>query len=266
MTKRKSEVVEAEVVEETPHQNRFDVVKTEENIPAAYTPMSMIQQAIASGAGLETMERLFALQVKYEENEAKKAYFSAFAAFKSEVIDIIKDKSVGYTGRSGAVGYDHASIGNVISTMTPFLSKHALSLNWDTVQNGAITVTCTLTHALGFSQSTSLTAGKDDTGNKNEIQQVISTQTYLQRHTALAITGLATRDQTDDDSKRSEEPKVEVIIENQALDLLALMTEVKANEKGFCVHFGIELVELLPVTKFKTAVKMLEAKRQEVKP
>ena len=250
---KKVEVVEAEVIDETPHQERFDMVETEEQLPAAaFTPTDMIQHAIKSGAGMETMERLFDLQVKYEENEAKKAYFAAFASFKSEVIDIIKDKSVGYTGKGGKVGYDHASIGNVISTITPYLSKHALSLNWDTVQNGQITVTCTLTHALGFSQSTSLSAGKDNTGNKNEIQQVISTQTYLQRHTALAITGLATRDQTDDDGKEHNAKPVEHITEDQWRELDTLISQVDGKDVDyFCKSLRIDGMDLLPAEKFK---------------
>jgi hypothetical protein len=41
-------------------------------------------------------------------------------------------------------------------------------------------------------------AGKDESGKKNAIQQVASTNTYLQRYTFLAITGLATKGQDDD--------------------------------------------------------------------
>jgi hypothetical protein len=263
MTKKK-EVIEAEVVEETPHQERFDMVETG-HVPATqkqFTPMGLINQGVASGAGMETMERLFALQVKHEENESKKAYFKAFAAFKSEAIAITKDKTVDFTGQGGRVVYDHATIGNVINTISPFLSKHGLSLNWNTVQNGAITVTCTLTHELGYSQSTSLTAGKDSSGKKNEIQQVASTQTYLQRHTALSITGLATSDQKDDDGKGSEEPHVDVISDSQYCDLVALIEDVKANEMGFCAHFGIPSVEMLPASSLKGACQMLEAKRK----
>ena len=61
----KKEVLEAEIISEPEHQKRFDMVDAEPaNVPAAYTPANMIQQAISSGAGLETMERLFDLQVK----------------------------------------------------------------------------------------------------------------------------------------------------------------------------------------------------------
>jgi len=265
MTKKKV-VKAAEVVEEkTAHQTRFDVVTTEANPPSTFTPANLIQQAITSGAGLETMERLFDLQLKYEENEAKKAYFKAFAAFKAEAVDIVKDHTVDFKNQAGKrTVYDHATIGNVIKTITPYLSLHDLSLNWSTVQNGSITVTCTLTHALGFSQSTSLSAGKDSTGGKNDIQQVISTQTYLQRHTALAITGLATRDQ-DDDGRGSEADAeyIEVITEDQGMDLLSLLAELKISEAYFNSYYKIDHVYQLPAAKFAGAVKNLEDKRKE---
>jgi len=41
-----------------------------------------------------------ALQERWEANEAKKAYVSAMTAFKSESIEILKDKSVSFSGTS----------------------------------------------------------------------------------------------------------------------------------------------------------------------
>jgi hypothetical protein len=39
----------------------------------------------------------------------------------------------------------------------------------------------------------------DQSGNKNAIQAIASTVTYLERHTAVAITGVAVSDEEDDD-------------------------------------------------------------------
>ena len=71
---------------------------------------------------------------------------------------------------------------------------------WDVAHEaGMISVTCTLTHSMGHSESVTMPpVAPDNSGKKNSIQQVASAITYLQRYSLLAITGLAAKDQDDD--------------------------------------------------------------------
>ena len=249
--KPKIETVESEVVTETSLAVR------------PVTPMDLIQRAQESNESIEKMEQLFALQLRWEENEAKKAYFKAVAAFKSEAIDIIKNKTVKYKTDKGVTEYNHAELGQIVNTVSPFLSKYGLSHHWEYAQaDGKIKVTCFLTHEMGYEKSTSLEAPPDASGGKNSIQAIASTTSYIERYTFLAMTGLASREQ-DDDGRGSEkpEPKVEVITETQAGDLLALIEETKTDVAKFCTYYKIHAVTDLPVTKFTQAVKGLEAKR-----
>lgn len=200
----------------------IEPVQTENTIAKVVTPMDVIANAQAKGvATVEEMTKLFELHLRVEENNAKKAYHKAVAAFKSEAIVIIKDQSVGYENRDGTfTGYKHSSLGGIIATIIPFLSRHGLSHRWDTKQeNGSIEVTCILSHELGYSESTSLSADKDTSGKKNAIQQVASTVTYLQRYTVLGITGLASQEATPDDDGQSsdgaEEDSSEFTCEDQ---------------------------------------------------
>ena len=48
---------------------------------------------------------------------------------------------------------------------------------------------------------TKMTAPSDTSGQKNSIQAIASTVTYLQRYTLLAATGITTMDMPDDDGK-----------------------------------------------------------------
>ena len=165
----------------------------------AVAPADLLRYALNNGADLDRLEKLMELQQRYEENEARKAYVEAMAAFKMNPPEIIKDKKVGYQGKDGFVGYTHASLGNVTRAIVEGLAQHGFSHRWDTEQQGAnVIVTCILTHRKGHSERTTLTAAKDDSGKKNNIQQVASAITYLQRYTLLAATGLATEDQDDD--------------------------------------------------------------------
>ena len=226
------------------------------------TPMDLIARAQQSDVSIEKMEQLFQLQLKWEENEARKAYYRAVAGFKAEAVDIVKNKRVSYRTDKGVTEYNHAELGQVVNTVTPLLSKWGLSHHWEYSQNDSkIKVTCFLTHDAGYEKSTSLEAGADTSGGKNAIQAIGSTTSYLERYTFLAMTGLASREQDDDGKGATQKEDIEYITEPQVMDILALINEVKANEAQFLTFFKIDNVAFLPAKKFPNAVKMLEAKR-----
>lgn len=245
--------------------SQLSIVEKNEYAPIVVTPMDLIARASASDASIEKMEQLFALQLRWEENEAKRAYHQAVADFKAESTIISKDKKVGYTNKDGSfTGYTHATIGHIIQTIIPIMSKFGLSHSWDVAQSGQeITVTCHLTHSMGHSSKVTMSAGKDDSGKKNLIQQVASTVTYLERYTLLAITGMAASDQDDDGKSAENKEVVELITESQVMDLLGLIKEVKADEKAFCTYFKVDDIASIPKDKFKTVIAMLEAKRRK---
>ena len=122
------------------------------------TPMDLITKALAMDTSIEKMEQLFNLQLRWEENEAKKAYHQAVADFKAEAVDIVKNKQVKFKTEKGVTEYKHAELGQIVNTVTPLLSKFGLSHHWEYSQSeGKIKVTCFLTHNMGYGNSTSLT-------------------------------------------------------------------------------------------------------------
>jgi len=230
--------------------------------PVTVTPMDLISRAQASDAPIDKMQQLFDLQLRWEENEARKAYYKAVADFKAEAVDIVKNKRVSYRTDKGVTEYNHAELGQIVNTVVPFLSKNGLSHHWEYSQtDGKVKVTCFLTHDMGYEKSTSLEAPPDTSGGKNGIQAIGSTTSYLERYTFLAMTGLASREQDDDGRGAGKGSTVETITETQAGDILALIAEVKADVAKFCTYYKIIAVTDLPATKFNQAVKGLEAKR-----
>lgn len=159
------------------------------------TPNALLALAIQKDIDLDRLTKLMDLQERWEKNEAKKAYVAAMTAFKKDPPKIIKDMHVEFDTQRGKTSYNHASLGNVVATLTEVLSSHDLSAHWNTKQeNGSVSVTCSITHVSGHSESITLQAPPDNTGSKNSIQQIGSTITYLQRYTLLAICGLATNE------------------------------------------------------------------------
>jgi hypothetical protein len=173
-----------------------------QSLPAAQpaTPTMMLAMAVERGASLDYIEKLMALQERWEANEARKAFTDGMALLKAEPLEIFKTKAVGYATKEGDfVGYKHAQLSDVVGVVVPAMARHGFSHRWDVKQESArVVVTCTVTHRLGHFESVTMDAAPDDSGKKNKIQQIASSVTYLQRYTLLAIVGLATKDEDDD--------------------------------------------------------------------
>lgn len=170
---------------------------------AVATPAQLLQIAVQQGADLDKLERLMALQERWEANQAKKQFAEAFAEFKAkEIVHIRKDKHVNFTTQKGVTDYHHATIGNVVKVITEAISKYGFSHSWATRQDkGTVYVTCVLRHKGGHSEEVTLSADPDGSGGKNAIQAISSANTYLQRITLQAITGCVAADEPDDDGQ-----------------------------------------------------------------
>jgi hypothetical protein len=195
----------SEILELEPHQDPASSRPQGHLATQATSPAVLLQIAVAQGADLDRLERLMALQERWEANEAKKAFDDGMAAFKGEAVEIIKRKLVDFTTQKGRTTYKHAELSDVVDAVAGPLSKHGFSWKWSMKQERDwLEVTCVLTHKAGHSESVTLGAAPDQSGGKNSIQAVISTKTYLERHTLKAITGVA--EKGDDDDGQGAEP------------------------------------------------------------
>jgi hypothetical protein len=163
------------------------------------TPMDMIDRALMSNATPETLERLLALQERWEATQARKAFDEAMSAAKSEIPVISKNRVVDFTSSKGRTHYKHEDLAEIARTVNPILGKHGLSYRFRTSSAAGepVSVTCIVSHRLGYFEENTLTAGRDESGNKNSIQAVGSTLTYLQRMTLKAALGLAAAEDDD---------------------------------------------------------------------
>lgn len=174
--------------------------ETQELSNGSVTPMAILARALEKDASVETLAKLMDLHERWERNEAQKAFVEALAKFKANPPRLEKNKEVDFTTKAGGrVKYKHATLDYVAETLGRELSKYGLSFRWQTQQEGGkIRVTCFLQHQMGHGESVSMEAPADDSGQKNAIQQIGSTVTYLERYTLLAATGMATADQDND--------------------------------------------------------------------
>lgn len=185
------------------------VTRNDAYIQEQASPAHLIELAINSQATPETLARLLDLQERWESNQAKKAYVRDMADFKKEApAVIIKGDCVDFQSAKGRTSYKYANLGSIVQEITHILSKYNFSASWETQQDGkSIGVTCHVTHAHGHRESVALCAQPDESGNKNSIQAVGSTVTYLQRYTLLSALGLATAEDDNDASPQSSSRK-----------------------------------------------------------
>lgn len=230
-----------------------EIVKVEKNevVAAAPNPYGIIEKAIAQGVEPEALEKLLAMQERFEANEARKAYVKAMGAFKAKPPKIIKDTTVEF----GTTKYKHAKLAQVTEKVGAAMSEHGLTASWQTDQaeNGSISVTCKVTHELGHSESTSLVSAPDNSGGKNSIQAIGSAVSYLQRYTLLAICGLATYDDNDGVAN-------ELVDEAQLSTLTDLMAAHDVNESKFMEYWRISELSELWASNFERACTMIQSK------
>lgn len=214
------------------------------------SPAELISQAVAGGADLEKLKGLLDIQMQWEANEARKAYNRAMAGFKANPPEIDKDRKIEFSTSKGRVSYSHATLHNIVRKVTSELSQHGLSASWRTQQNGKIVVTCRITHELGHYEETSLSADADASGSKNDIQQVGSTISYLERYSLMAILGLAAHDQDDDGASRSKD---EPITPEQVEIIKSGLKELGDSEEPMLKFLGVEKLEDIKKSQYPKA-------------
>lgn len=182
--------------------NNITVIDSETKTPADQAapvvaePSRLIELAITQNADIGKLERLMDLQERWNNDQSKKAFYQAVAAFQSEMPLIHKSKTASFATKNGGhMNYNYASIDDIVKAVNPVLHRHGLSYRFEqTMIQGVVSVSCILTHALGHCESCTMTGGLDQSGNKNALQQIASSTTYLKKYTLTNVLGVATSD------------------------------------------------------------------------
>jgi hypothetical protein len=229
-------------------------------------PGQMIQALMAQpDLPIEKLEKMFELQERFEANTARKAYHDAMATFGALVPAVTYDSWVNYKSKkTGEItDYGFASLAGTMIKLQEAMDQCGLKASWKTESGaeGYTKVTCFLTHALGHSEETSLSALPDPSGGKNAIQAVKSTVSYLKRITFEAIAGLATKEDCSDDGANAT-AQVECISPQQLRSITTKIAKVGAESKKLLELFNIVSLDLLPVDQYKPFHALLTAKEK----
>lgn len=248
------------------------VIATEAPAPvAAMTPMELLARALDKGADVATLEKLVALQERWEQNQAKKAFDDAIANAKQSMPAIKKTRRVGFESKkveAGRTEYSHEDFATIASVVNPILATHGLSYRFRTASpaDGPVTVTCILSHRLGYSEENSLSAPRDTSGSKNSIQAIGSTVTYLQRYTLKAALGLAVENDDDGTAAGGDE----AISADQLQEIRDKLEASGSDVERFCKYMKVEALPDIRKSDFPKALaaiaQAIKAKKSKAKP
>lgn len=227
--------------------------------PALNPVMEMIRQAVAAGQPLEVIRELKDMAKELADDNARRAFEAAMSAAKAEIPTITKNRAVDFTSAKGRTNYRHEDLAEIARVIDPILGKHGLAYRYETVtEGGKVRVTCIVSHREGHSVRNELTADHDNSGNKNSIQAVGSTITYLQRYTLKAALGLAASN--DDDGAKHGQKADDLLKPEQVEQVRDLIEKTDTDIALFCETFKVEALNQLRVVDFDSAVRSLNIK------
>lgn len=190
-------------------------------------PNALMQLAVKNNASIEHLEKLMNLQERWEKNQARKAFYDAKSEFQSKKPTIKKTSKVEFKNTK----YHFAPLSEIQKQVDPILAELGFSYDYkQTDEKGSITITCVLSHRLGHSETSSLTAPHDNSGGKNAIQSIGSTVSYLKRYTLTNIIGISTEDDDDGASTMTAAEAKELRLRLQLVELYAAKKENLSEE------------------------------------
>lgn len=175
----------------------------------SYSPQGLISQALAQNVPIETLERLMDLQERWQASQSRMMFLEALNKFQSVVPVLTKKKKVAFN----TTKYSYTPLSDIVIGIKDAMQQAGLSHRWELEEKEEnIICTCIISHFGGHSEKTTMSAKRDSSGNKNEIQSRGSAVTYLQRYTLIGALGISTADE-DNDGQNKPQPKKEAIPE-----------------------------------------------------
>jgi len=220
--------------------------------------IGLMKLALEKGeAGVESLERLLTLHERVSDRAAAQEFAASLADFQSKCPSVQR-KSTAKVNSSGAgFSYKYAELDEIAKTINPHLHPLGFSYSWDCEKiEGGLLCTCVLRHVNGHREKASFPCPTESRAGMSAQQKQAAALTYAKRQSLIQVLGLTTCDPDADGAD------IETITDDQALNIAALIDEVKADEKRFLKYLGVSEVHAIRAADYSNAIKALERKRR----
>src|SRR3990167_4691026 len=222
------------------------------------SPAEMIRMAVAGNADLDKLEKLLALQERWEANEAKKAYNDSMSRVHANISSVIKTKKNPITNSR------YASLDDIIIQTKEVYTNEGFSVSFyegDGAPEGTVRICADITHRLGHTMTRHYDVPLDGVGlkgnaNMTKIHGKSSATSYGRRYLMCMIFNIPTNDDNDGNTRDVpiDENKVKIIRDGSK--------EVGIDEVQFLTYLGVEKIEDILISGFAKAKIAIEQKRR----
>lgn len=231
--------------------------------PAAPSPANILQAVVdrgITGENVTVVKELVAMCREARAEDAKAAFFKAFAAMRKDMLPIYADKEV-HT-KSGDLAFAYCSPQEIKENIEPILQRHGFcTMSGQTLDAGTVTVTITLMHEGGHSETRTFSV-RVSPGNSlmSPSQCDAGATTTAERHLMVKMFGLRLRGAREEDDPRLLGEK---ITPDQAMELESRLKLVNGNVAAFLKLAGAPTFDLIPSSKYPMLDEMLAKKEKQ---
>jgi hypothetical protein len=202
------------------------------------TSLDILEAAVRGGItgdNVAVVKEIIAMRREEEAEQAKRAFVQAFFALRKSLPIIYADKEV--KTKSGEVAFEYCSPSEIKDIIEPHVTGHGFcTMTGQEMGEGRVTVTVTLMHEKGHSESRSFTC-RVSPGNSlmSPTQCDAAASTSAERHALIKLFGLRTR------INPSNDPRNEgtLITPEQAEELQHRVKMTNGNEAAFLKLAGV---------------------------
>ncbi len=227
--------------------------------PAPVSALELIRDvAMDPNADPQKLQKLLDVQQQWEANEARKAFSAALVDFQSTCPPVYKGREV--SGR-----FNYAGKSDIERHIKPYLGQCGLSVSIykSRIEDQRLIVEGAIAHRSGHSQDISGEVRIDGKMSCNDTQKIGSASSYAWRYVVCPALGISLTDDADDDGGAAGAG--DPITDEQYERLEYLIGETGADREGFKKFYGIELLEMLPQSKYGQAESQLMRKLKRQK-
>lgn len=240
------------------------IVTPSGDLPAVDDPKNLLDaigRAVADPRmDVEKMSKLFDLHQRIVADQRAQSFKAALARLQASVPMIDKDARV--LNADGSLRYRYSKVETIHEILQPLLAAEGFAIAFNEEENLARAerrYSCTLSHRDGHSETKYKTLPLDSSGHKNPIQSEGSTTSYARRYLIKMHLNIVEKGEDDDGSGGAEK-----ISMDEALNIQALLEEVKANKARFLTFMGVAKIEDILRRDYKKAITAIEERRSKI--
>lgn len=225
--------------------------------PVDMNPMTLLQQAIDSGADPDKLEKLTALVERWRDRQDTERFADSLAGFQKRCPVVKKTRGVSLE-RGKPPSYHYASLDDIMRQVGPLLAECGLSVSFSASvgEDRLLTATCSVrcgTHT----QDSHVTLPVPSDMRVNDTQKMGAALSYAKRYALCSALNIVVGDEDTDGGGLTK-----TITPDQQAAMQDLCDYVKQDVPKLLawIQPGLKSLADIPVTRYADAMEMLKRK------